>query len=364
MATRRQFLAGTVTAGGLAFCGCSLRPAEAATGSPARLPVRVGGRRVRTIDIHSHCLFHEAVALLGSEASAVTPPINGQDNIWIAVDQRISMMNAMAIDMEVLSINPFWFGKDRDLAKKICDIQNEKLAEICASKPDRFAAFASLTLQDPSLAVEQLEVAMKKQGLKGAAIGDQVAGAEFSNPKFDPVWAKAEELNAVLFIHPQGVPELNARWKGNGWLANTIANPLGTTIALEHMIFDGTFDKHKGLKVVAAHGGGFLPSYAPRMDHACYVGPSGCAANVHLQKQPTEYLKQIYYDALVFTPEALRHLVAVVGSGQVMLGTDCPYPWEVHPVDRIFETKTLTPREQEEILGGNAARLLGLKSGN
>ena len=160
-------------------------------------------------------------------------------------------MDAQVVDMEVLSINPFWYGKDRDLAAQIVKIQNEKLAELCASKPDRFAAFASLTLQAPDLAVQELETAVKKQGLRGAAIGGRVAGDEFSNPKFHPVWAKAEELGAVLFIHPGGVPELSKRLSGNGWLGNTIGNPLETTIALSHLIFEGTLDRFPGLKIIS-----------------------------------------------------------------------------------------------------------------
>src|SRR5262249_24069186 len=152
------------------------------------------------------------------------------------VDKRLAAMDAQAIDLEVLSINPFWYNRDRDLAAQIVKIQNEMLAELCASKPDRFAAFASLTLQASDLAVRELETAVKKQGLKGAAIGDVVDGIEFSDPKFYPVWARAEELGVPLFIHPQGLPELNKRLAGNCWLANTISNPLGTTIALSHLI--------------------------------------------------------------------------------------------------------------------------------
>lgn len=233
------------------------------------------------------------------------------------------------------------------------------MAELVASHRDRFAAFGSLTLQDPALAVRQLEIAVKKQGLKGAAIGDQVAGDEFSNPKFDPVWAKAEELGAVLFIHPQGVPELDKRWKGNGWLANTVAYPLGTTIALQHLIFDGTLDKFTGLKVLAAHGGGYLPSYAGRDDHACTVAPTFCDPSIKLKKKPTEYLNQLYFDGLVFTPEALRHLAAQVGVSQILLGSDYPYIWELAPVDHVFATHTLSDQEKQAILGGNAAKLFG-----
>src|SRR3981081_921315 len=134
-------------------------------------------------------------------------------------------MDAQAVDVEVLSINPFWYGRDRDLAAQIVKIQNEKLAELCASKPDRFAGFASLTLQAPDLAVRELETAVKIQGLKGAAIGGAGNGGAFSDPQFHPVWAKAEELGVPLFIHPQGIPELNKRLAGNGWLTNAIAFP-------------------------------------------------------------------------------------------------------------------------------------------
>ena len=328
-----------------------------AIGPVRKLPVMVQGKRVKTVDVHSHCVFHEAAALLGDPNPPLSPVLNSQEG-YIVIEERLKAMDAMAIDMEVLSINPFWYGLDRDLAGKIVQIQNEKLAALCASKPDRFAAFASLTLQDPALAAQELETAVKKQGLRGAAIGDVVAGAEFADPKFNPVWAKAEELGAVLFIHPQGFPELTDRLKGNGWLANTVGNPLGTTIALQHLIFEGTLDRFPGLKIIAAHGGGYLASYAPRSDHACFVSPAGCDPNIKLKKQPTEYLNQLYFDALVFTPEALRHLVAQVGATQVMLGSDHPYIWEQRPVDRLFATTSLTDGQKAAILGGNAAKLV------
>ena len=175
------------------------------------------------------------------------------------------------------------------------------------------------------------------------------------------MWAKAEELGAVLFIHPQSTPELAKRFQGNGWLSNTIGNPLDTTIALQHLIFEGTLDRFPGLKILAAHGGGYLRSYAPRSDHACFVSPQNCNPDITLKKKPTEYLNQLYFDALVFTPEALRHLVAQVGASQIMLGSDHPIPWEQHPVDLIFATTTLSDAEKAAILGGNAARLLGMK---
>jgi len=365
MTTRRNFLkGGTAAATGIVFCSCGLlERAHAQTGGRT-LPVAVNGKKVKTIDVHSHCHFREAGALLSpADAAAVQlPPVRGAEEAFIEIEKRLKVMDAQAVDMEVLSINPFWYGRDRELAAQIVKIQNEKLAELCASKPDRFAAFASLTLQAPDLAVQELETAVKKQGLKGAAIGGVVAGVEFSDPKFHPVWAKAEELGVPLFIHPQGIPELSKRLSGNGWLGNTIANPLETTIALSHLIFEGTLDRFPGLKVIAAHGGGYLASYADRSDHACMVGPAGCDPKVVLKKKPTEYLKQLYFDSLIFTPEALRHLAAQVGTSQIVLGSDYPYPWELHPVDHIFATTSLSDDEKMAILGTTAAKILNIKA--
>ncbi len=362
MTTRRDFLkTGTAAvATGIVFCGCGLlQSAHAQTPARQKLPVMVSGKRVRTIDVHAHCVFPEASALLGP-----IPPniVRGADETVIEIDKRLAAMDAQAVDMEVLSVNPNWYDRDRDLAGQIVKMQNEKLAQLCASKPDRFAGFASLTLQAPDLAVQELETAVKKQGLKGAAIGGNVNGVAFSDPKFHPVWAKAEELGVPVFIHPQGVPELNKQVAGNGWLANAIAFPVETTIALSHLIFEGTFDRFPKLKVIAAHGGGFLPSYADRSDHACLVNPKGCNPDIKLEKQPTEYLKQIYFDSLVFTPEAIRHLAAQVGAGQLVLGSDYPFPWQLQPVDHIFACTSLSENEKADILGHTAAKLLNLET--
>jgi predicted TIM-barrel fold metal-dependent hydrolase len=362
MTTRRDFLrTGTAAvATGIVFCGCGLlQSAHAQTPARQQLPVMVGGKRVRTIDVHAHCVFPEASVLLGP-----IPPniVRGADETVIEIDKRLAAMDAQAVDMEVLSVNPNWYDRDRDLAGQIVKMQNEKLAALCASKPDRFAGFASLTLQAPDLAVQELETAVKKQGLKGAAIGGNVNGVAFSDPKFHPVWAKAEELGVPVFIHPQGVPELNKQVAGNGWLANAIAFPVETTIALSHLIFEGTFDRFPKLKVIAAHGGGFLPSYADRSDHACLVNPKGCNPEIKLEKQPTEYLKQIYFDSLVFTPEAIRHLAAQVGAGQLVLGSDYPFPWQLQPVDHVFACTSLSENEKAGILGHTAAKLLNLET--
>lgn len=361
--------AGVVT--GIALAGCStldaartLAPADPTTrveqySAPG--PVMIGGRRVKTIDVHAHCFVPEALALLtASEAQAVMPPVKGIPEHFIEVPKRLAAMDAMRIDMEILSINPFWYRRERAITERLTRIQNEKMAELCAVAPDRLGAFASLPLQFPDAAVRELDYAITKLGMKGAAIGGSVSGTDFSDPQFDPVWARAEALGATLFIHPQSTPELAKRFKGNGWLSNTIGNPLDTTIALQRLIFDGTLDKFPRLKIVAAHGGGYLGSYAPRSDHACFVSPVNCDNPNRLKKKPTEYLNQIYFDALVFTPEALRHLVAQVGASQVVIGTDHPIPWEDHPVDHVLNTPSLSDDQRRAILGDNARRMLNL----
>ena len=372
MTNRRDFIKGAASTG-IAFCTCGLIDAAHAQAShkhpklgSKRPPVMIDGKRVKAVDVHAHCYFHDVVALMGADAKGVMPPVKGVPEHFIpvsdkaAVEGRLAAMDAMGIDMQVLSVNPFWYRKDRDTAAAIVKLNNERLGELSAAYPRRLGGFAALALQFPDLAVQQLEDAIKKHGLRGAAIGGSLNGEDFSDAKFHPVWAKAEELGAVLFVHPQSTPQLASRFKGNGWLANTIGNPLDTTIALQHLIFEGTLDKFPGLKVLAAHGGGYLGSYAPRSDHACFVSPANCNPAIVLKKKPTEYLNQIFFDALVFTPEALRHLVAQVGASQVVIGTDHPIPWEENPVDHVMATVALTESQRAAILGGNAARLFNL----
>ena len=164
----------------------------------------------------------------------------------------------------------------------------------------------------------------------------------------------------LVFMHPRGMSELKGRLRGNGYLDNTIGNPLETTIALSHLIYEGTLDRLPGLKICAAHGGGYLPSYAPRSDHGCRVSPELCDQTIQLKKKPTEYLRQLYFDSLVFTAEALRHLATEVGSSQIVIGTDHPIPWQDKAVDHVLNTPSLSDAERVAILGETAARLLGI----
>ncbi len=320
-----------------------------------RREITIGGRRVKTIDVHAHCVIPEAYALLGLKVEDHRGP--GIDEVG---PRRIREMDAQGIDVEALSINPRWYRTERDVVTQVIKIQNERLAEFCGKYPDRFVAFASVALQFPDLAVQQLVEGVRRLGLRGAAVGASVAGDEFSNPKFHPFWAKAEELGVLIFIHPQSTPDLARRFKGNGWLENTIGNPLDTTIALSHLIFEGTLDRFPGLKICSAHGGGYLPSYAPRSDNSLRVAPD-MDTGVKLKKKPTEYLRQMYYDTLVFTSEALRHLAAEVGVSQLVIGTDHPIPWQDKSVDHVLKTPGFSDAERRAVLGETAAKLLKIK---
>ena len=372
MTNRRDFLQKTAgAASSLVFVGCGLAadvlaqaPAPAKAATPKRRVVSVNGKRVKTVDIHAHCAVPEALALMNLKLAG--PGLRTDLDMATETALRLETMDAQGIDVQALSINPTWYKiTDQDLARQIIQIQNEKLAEACAKNPDRFVAFATTALQFPDLAAEQLEEGMKKYGLKGAAIGGNVAGAEISDPKFNPFWAKAEQLGAVIFIHPQGdgaPDQMQGRLKGNGYLYNVIGNPLETTIALSHLIFEGTMDRYPGLKICAAHGGGFVPSYSGRFDAGCPVRADLCPGGTHgpIKKAPSEYLKQMYFDTMVFNPEGLRHLAAVAGTGRLVVGTDYPYPWTKTAVDHVLKTPGLSTAERVAILGGTAAKLLGI----
>lgn len=352
MTNRRQFLKDAAAKLGIVLAGCGMashRLAAQPRAVPRRRQVIVGGRPIKTIDIHAHVIVPEAVAMMGVK----TEP----NSSLLVAEERFHTMDQWGTDMQALSINANWYSVGRDVAEKMIRIQNEKLGELCTAHPDRFVAFASVALQFPDLAAEQLEEGVKKYKLRGAAIGGHVNGDELSSPKFDPFWRKAEELGCVIFMHPQGIPEMEKRLQGNGGLSNVIGNPLETTIFLSHLIFDGTLDRFPNLKICAAHGGGYLPSYAARSDYGCARLPEACNA---IRKKPSEYLRQLYFDSMVFTPEGLRHLVAECGASQIMIGTDYPYPWSTTTVDHVLNTPGLSDADRRAILGENAAKLLGI----
>jgi aminocarboxymuconate-semialdehyde decarboxylase len=352
---------------GIGFVGCELLRSASADGSQSsgstphshaqRREVVVNGTRVKTVDVHAHCAVPEALAVIGKDCEKA-------ELLMTDTTTRIAAMDEQGLDVAALSINPYWYHAERDAAAELIRIQNEALAEMCAATPDRFVAFATIALQHPDLAVEQVTHAVKNLGLRGVSVGCSVEGEELADEKFHPFWARCEELDLLVFMHPQGTAELAAtgRLSGSGVLGNTIGNPLETTIALSHLIFEGTLDRYPGLKICAVHGGGYLPSYANRSDAVCRTFPDRVGPLP--RKPPTSYLKdgQLFFDTIVFTPEALRHLINETGPRQIMVGTDYPYGWTSTEIDLVLNTPDLSDDDRIAILGGTAAGLLGIDS--
>jgi aminocarboxymuconate-semialdehyde decarboxylase len=368
MSNRREFLKDAAsTTAGIFFVGCGLVDAAAAAlqaaGAGRRREVAVAGRRVKTVDVHAHCVVPEVWELVKDYdmGAGVRDQLDGPRGPGLNlgnVQERLRAMDEQGIDVEAVSINPFWYTAEMDLVRPIIKLQNERLAEVCAAHPDRFVGMATVALQYPYLAAEQLQDGVKRLGMRGCLVGGSVHGEELSSPRFHPFWAKAEELGTLVFIHPQAsgvAAEIPRRVQGNGGLVNVIGNPLETTIALSHLIWEGTLDRFPGLKICAAHGGGYLPSYMARSDACLHQNPQGCKP---VKKRPSEYLKQLYFDSMVFTAEGLRHLVAEAGASQIVLGTDFPFGWTSEAVDHILNTPGLSDADRQAILGGNAAKLL------
>ena len=244
---------------GIGFVGCEFLRSASADGAQAggatphdhghRREVVINGTRVRTVDVHAHCAVPEALAVLGKDCEKA-------GLLMEDTSARLAAMDERGLDVSALSINPYWYHVERDAAAELIRIQNDALAEFYAATPDRFVAFATIALQHPDLAVEQISYAVKTLGLRGVSVGCGVEGQELADERFHPVWAKCEEMDLLVFMHPSGTKELepSGRLAGSGVLTNTIGNPLETTIALSHLIFEGTMDRYPGLKICAVHG--------------------------------------------------------------------------------------------------------------
>ncbi len=333
-------------------------------------------KRLFAIDLHCHVLTPAVEALV-----AGTPQKAGEADIMLKtmgeasvahnnsvmlpqawpkltrLDQRLADMDRMGVDVQVISPSPnqYYYWAKRDLAAEIVRVQNEHIAQLCAQHPQRLAGFGTLALQHPDLACEQLEYAIRVLGLKGVEICTSVNGKELSDPSLRGVWQKAEELGAVVFIHPFG-STLGAR-ANTHYLVNTIGQPLETTIALSHLIFGGVLDAHPALKVVAVHGGGYLPTYIGRSNHAFEVRPEAAA---HTRTAPGDLLKRVWFDTVVYDSTALRHLVDRVGVAQVVVGTDYPFDMGHYAVHELVQgTPGLSDDDKAAILGRNAAALIG-----
>jgi aminocarboxymuconate-semialdehyde decarboxylase len=343
----------------------------------AARPRGKAGREVRpqsvTIDIHSHIAVPEAAAFVAPHldvasiplfhfASPDTKAVNQQQEVdrrsrMIELDERLADLDAMGIDLQVVKPPPpqCYYTVPIDIAAKAAQIVNNGMAEYVAQKPDRFVALGTVPMPDGNEAAKELERCMKSLNFKGVQILTNIAGKELSDPTFAPFWKRAEELGALVVLHPNGFTE--AQRLSRFYFNNVIGNPLETTIALHYLIFDGVIERHPNLKILAVHGGGYLGAYSGRIDHAW-----GARSDSHgtLPNPPTSYLKKIFVDTVVFTPHQLQALVRDFGVDHVVMGTDYPYDMaDYDPIEHVvsagFDEKTTAA-----IVGGNARRVLGL----
>ncbi len=327
----------------------------------------------RVIDIHCHMSVPEAADLVqpaftpeSEPALHFTSPASRQVNaaqagclkpLLTSPERKVEEMDRLGIDMQVLSPVPlqYYYWAEPDLGLAASRIINDRLAETVAAAPERFAALGTVPLQAPELAVQELRRCVRDLGLRGVEISSNVAGEELSHERFRPFFAAAEELGILIFLHPLGFTH-GERLREH-YFNNVIGNPLESTIAVSHLIFGGVLDRHPGLKICVAHGGGYLPAYAGRMDHA-HRHRADCRG---CRRQPSDYLRDLYFDTVVFDPEQVAYLVKRYGAGHVLLGSDHPFDMgDPDPVGLVKATDGLTPADLAGILGGNAAALLGL----
>ena len=335
------------------------------------------GREVRppsiTIDMHSHVMVPEAAALtqphidltkvpLAHFATDNTKALNRKQDAdrrpnILDIDVRLADMDAAGIDVQVIMPPPpqCTYTVPLEIGIKAARIVNAGLASFVAQKPERFAAIGTVPMQDGRAAAAELERSMREDGMRGAHILTSVNGLELSDPQFAPFWEKAEELGAVILIHPNGFTEAGRMTRF--YFNNVIGNPLETTLALHYLIFDGVLERHPALKLIAVHGGGYLASYSGRIDHAYGARSDVRGTLPHL---PTTYLKRVFVDSVVFTPHQLRHLVEVFGPDKVLMGTDYPYDMaESDPVGHLASAG-LDGATFAKIAGGNAKALFGI----
>ena len=327
-----------------------------------------------TVDVHAHTIVPEIFPLVagqpgfreeqeqqlrtfGSESVERNASLAAGDYAPLLTDlgSRLSAMDAAGVDVQAVSVIPtqYHYWADPGLAAEIVTGINEHIAAMARGQPGRIVGLATVALQHPGLAAAQLAEAVGKLGLRGVQISTSAAGRDLSDPSFEPFFAAAAELGAFVFIHPWGcsLGERLSSW----YLGNVIGQPAETTLALSHLIFGGVLDRHPGLIVCGAHGGGYLPQYIGRADHAYAVRPESAA----MKEPPSAYLRQLYFDSLVYTPGSARQLIDVAGAGHVLLGTDYPFDMGVtDPLARLAAVPGLSPADRAAITGGTAARLL------
>ena len=346
-------------------------PSSAISSAPGKR-----AKRGLRIDFHCHYQHNEVAAKAAPlnpferepsivHASALTRQVNQQQMKDRAsklsdVQTRLTDMDRMGIDMQAVSPSPaqYYYYADPSFGLELARDMNDRLAEIVAGHPDRFVALGTVPLQDPKLATRELERCVKKLGMRGVEIGTNVNGIDLADPRLalDRFFAKAQELDVVLFMHPMGFTHADRMTEH--YFNNIIGNPLESTLALSHLIFGGVLDRHPKLKFCVAHGGGYLAHYHARMDHGWKARPD---ARTVLKKKPSSYLKKFWFDTITFDAGLLQNLVDRVGAKQVLLGSDYPYDMgDDDPVGLVLRLD-VDEADRDRILGGNAARLLGIK---
>jgi aminocarboxymuconate-semialdehyde decarboxylase len=272
-----------------------------------------------------------------------------------SVEQRLRDMDKMGVDVQAISCSPFQFkySLDPELGGKAARAINEHLAEIVQKHPTRFVALANVPLQDPTAAAAELEYCVKRLGFRGVEIGTNVAGQEISRGR-DQFWAKVQELDVMVFMHPNGFTGGDRLTEH--YFNNVIGNPLDSTVAIAYLVFDGVLERFPKLKIVAAHGGGYVAHYPARMDH---VWNARVDARTVLKKSPRRSLAKLYFDTIVFDREQLRHLVNLWGADHIVVGTDYPYDMGWYdPRGFVDGANFLKDGDKAKIMGLNAAKLL------
>ena len=333
------------------------------------------GKSVR-IDLHCHYANTEAMARVAERnpgqyepnvkyANALTRETNVKQMRERApklssIEVRLKDMDRMGIDIQAVSPAPHqtYYWTDPGEGQALARMVNERLAQIVAQWPERFVALGTVPLQEPGLAVSELTHCVKTLGLRGVQINPSVNGMDLTDQKLnlELFFAKAQELNVVIFMHPIGFTQGERLM--DHYFNNVIGNPLETTVAASHLIFDGVMERYPKLKVLLPHAGGYLAHYWARMDHAWKVRPD---CRVSIKRKPSSYLEKFYFDTITFDRTMLKNMVDRYGADHVVLGTDYPYDMGMeHPVDFIGGTSGISASDKNKIMGGNAARLLGI----
>ncbi len=327
-----------------------------------------------TIDIHAHAAVPEAAAYAAPHLDLSTIPLAhfatpdtqalnrkqeaDRREVMTGIEPRLRDLDAAGIDVQVVAPPPgqCYFTLRPEHAVPATRMVNDGMAAFTARRPDRLLGFGTVAMQEPAEAVRELERCMGPLGLKGVQILTNVAGRELSDPAFEPFWERAAALGAPVMIHPNGFTE-GERFR-RFYFNNVVGNPLDTAMALHFLIFDGVLERHPALKILAVHGGGFLPAYSGRIDHAWGARSD---ARGGLPKPPTHYLRQVWLDTIVFTPHQLEYLVRVFGPGRIVMGTDYPFDMaESDPLGHLASVESLDDATRAALAGGNAKRLLGL----